>query len=113
MRVITIARIRPVEMPEAEIYYCDGTDLNQSAALARTSDAVIFVVGYDHDDEGEHISNCPADSNLGGDRKSLGLHANEIELLNAVGPLNRQSAAVLIGGNMILIEEWKHSVSSI
>jgi beta-glucosidase len=99
-------------LPEAEIRYDDGTDLKRAAALAQASDAVVFVVGYNHDDEGEHISNA-SDSNSGGDRRLLGLNADETQLLNIVGPLNRHSVAVLIGGNMIMIEEWKKSVPSI
>lgn len=51
--------------------------------------------------------------NRGARRFSLGLHKNEIELIKAVGPVNKNSAAVLIGGNMIMITEWKDCVSAI
>jgi beta-glucosidase len=88
------------------------------------ADAVVFVVGYNHDDEGEYISNPDEEVDAlgdgeasfgeGGDRKtSLGLHEDEAELIKAVGPQNRNSVAVLIGGNMIMIEEWKKDVSAI
>jgi beta-glucosidase len=51
---------------------------------------------------------------MGGDRKrSLGLHQDEIALIRAVGPENANSAVVLIGGNMIMMTDWKDSVSSI
>lgn len=104
-------------LPEADILYCDGSNLEEAKVAARNADSVIFVVGYDHDDEGEYVSNS-ADSNytgsMGGDRKeSLGLHQDEISLIKAVGPENKNSAVVLIGGNMIMISEWKDAVSSI
>ena len=51
---------------------------------------------------------------IGGDRKdSLGLHKDEIELIKAVGPENKNSAAVLIGGNMIMMTDWKDYVNAI
>lgn len=101
----------------SEIIYYDGENLEHAKKLASNADAVVFVVGYNHDDEGEFIA---ADSSegyteaMGGDRtKSLGLHENEVKLLQEVGPVNRNSTAVLIGGNMIMMEEWKESISSI
>ena len=83
-------------------------------ALASSVDAVVFVVGFNHDDEGEFIENTSDDLDMtaiggefdaaGGDRKeTLGLHDDEVELIKAVGPVNEKSVAVLIGGNMIMI----------
>ena len=109
----------------SEVMFCDGQDLLKAKELAKTADAVVFVVGYNHDDEGEFIGNVD-DTNtsqiigeghrfaVGGDRKgSLGLKRDEIELIKEVGPLNKNSVVVLIGGSMIMIEEWKSDVSSI
>ncbi|WP_077622994.1 glycoside hydrolase family 3 C-terminal domain-containing protein [Sediminibacillus massiliensis] len=111
-------------LPEVEVVYHDGADIEGAKQLAKSSDAVVFVVGYNHDDEGEFINNPDEDVDArgggdtgfgaGGDRKtSLGLHKEEIELVRAVGPENNQSAAVLIGGNTIMIEDWKQDVSAI
>ena len=51
---------------------------------------------------------------MGGDRKnSLGLHEDEIELLKQVGPVNEKSAAVLVGGNMIMMTEWYDDVNAV
>lgn len=106
-------------LPNTEVIHNDGSDIELAKKEAMDADAVIFVVGYSHDDEGEYIGEfddgpgAEFDS-VGGDRKeSLGLHEDEIELINEVGPINQNSIAVLIGGNMIMIEEWKKSVSSI
>ncbi|SDF74027.1 beta-glucosidase [Fontibacillus panacisegetis] len=101
-------------LPNAEVIFDNGADIEKAKELAKSADTVVFVVGYDHDDEGESVTNEDADFKEGGDRKnSLGLHTWDIELIQAVGPVNQNCAAVLIGGNMIMIEEWKQAVSSI
>lgn len=112
----------------AEVLYCDGNDLDEAKKCAEAADAVIFVVGYGHNDEGEYTdieafrnhkkndekASVGSELGAGGDRKdTLGLHENEIELITAVGPVNKNSAVVMIGGNMIMIENWKDSVSAI
>jgi len=102
---------------ETQVVYDSGEDVEKAKRLAGEADAVVFVVGYDHNDEGEFVSESEAEGytgSMGGDRQvSLGLHRNEIDLIKAVGPVNKNSAAVLIGGNMIMITEWMDSVSSI
>jgi beta-glucosidase len=101
----------------ATVVFYDGEDLNHAKDLASDADAVIFVVGYDHSDEGEYVSEDQSDAYtgaIGGDRKdSLGLHPDEITLINEVAPVNPNCLAVLIGGNMIMLEEWKDSVKAI
>jgi len=103
--------------PETEVIFYNGENIEHSKKLAQEADAVIFVVGYNHDDEGEFISEEQTDNytgTMGGDRvKSLDLHEDEIRLINEVGPINKKSAAVLIGGNMIMMESWKHNVSAV
>lgn len=111
--------VKPVDgikkaLPNSEVIYDDGQDLNKTKALAKSADAVVFVVGYDHDDEGEYITNEDAAIDAGGDRKkSLGLSDDDIRLIKTVGPVNNNSVVVLIGGNMIMIEEWKKDISAI
>ena len=121
-RVFPAYVVTPVEGMEkicadSEVVFCDGSDIEQAKKAAREADAVVFVVGYDHDDEGEYVSGDQTSNyteSIGGDRvESLGLHSDEIELIKAVGPENKNSAAVLIGGNTIMITEWKDCVSAI
>lgn len=104
-------------LPDKEVTYYSGDDLEQAKTIAKSADAVVLIVGYDHDDEGEYVEPDDVqafDKKIGGDRKaSLGLHENEIELVRQVGSVNTKTAAVVIGGNMILIDEWKESVPSI
>lgn len=103
--------------PQCEVIYNDGSDIESAKKLAAEADAVIFVVGYDHDDEGEFISEDQTDNYtgaMGGDRKkSLGLHDDEIRLIREAGSVNEKSTVVLIGGNMIMTTEWIDSVNSV
>ena len=103
--------------PDAEFIYFDGSDIETAKEHAREADAVIFVLGYDHSDEGEYVSPRGQDSYtgaIGGDRvNGLGLHADELDLINEIAPENKNSAVVLIGGNMIMMTEWIDKVSSV
>ncbi|MFA7674059.1 MAG: glycoside hydrolase family 3 C-terminal domain-containing protein [Clostridia bacterium] len=99
----------------SEVLFDDGNDPKKAAFLAKTCDAVVIIAGYNHKDEGEYVVDSK-DSGLviGGDRKeSLGLHKKDISLIKAVGKANKNTAVVLVGGNMILINEWKDHVPSI
>lgn len=101
---------------DKEIIYCDGSDPEEAVNAALRADAVVFVAGYDHNDEGEYVASDESSGYtgaIGGDRISLGLHSDEIELIKKAGPVNPNSAVVLIGGNMIMMTEWKDCVSSI
>jgi beta-glucosidase len=102
-------------LPNAEVIYYDGADVEKAKKIAGESDVVIIVAGYNHDDEGEFISaSAEFEKDMGGDRKdSLGLHKNEIELIESVAPVNPKTAVVLIGGNMIMIDEWKDKTPAI
>jgi len=104
-------------VPGAEVIFDKGEDIEHAKRLAKEADAVVLVVGYDHNDEGEYISENEVDSYtgaIGGDRRdSLGLHREDIDLIKAVGPENRNSVVVLIGGNMIMMTEWKDYVNAI
>lgn len=99
-----------------EVIYNDGTDLEHAKQLAADADYTVFVVGYDHDDEGEYISEEQSDSYtgaIGGDRISLGLHPDEIRLIREVAPANSNSVVVMIGGNMIMMTEWFEYVGAV
>lgn len=103
--------------PDCEIIFNDGSDIESAKKAAAEADAVVFVVGFNHDDEGEFVAadeNANYMGSIGGDRKeTLGLHADEVKLLQEVGPVNKNSTAVLIGGNMIMMTEWYDKVNAI
>ncbi|MDR2418221.1 MAG: glycoside hydrolase family 3 C-terminal domain-containing protein, partial [Treponema sp.] len=102
--------------PLSKVIFDDGSNLEQTKKIAADADVVVFVVGFDHDDEGEYVANESADNyteSVGGDRKTLDLHADEIALLKAVGPANKNAIAVMIGGNTTMITEWMDKVGAI
>jgi beta-glucosidase len=113
--------VAPVEgitkaAPGAKVLFDDGSDLERAKKTAASADAVVFVVGFDHSDEGEYVAGEGSDNYtkaVGGDRKTLNLHANEIALIKAAGPQNKNSVAVIIGGNTTMITEWMDRVSGI
>lgn len=106
--------------PEVQVIYEDGSDLEAAKRAAAEADAVLFVVGYNFDDEGEYISGddfgsmSGAAESVGGDRKpGLGLHRDEEELIKQVGPVNQKSAVVMIGGNTITMKEWQDCAGAV
>ena len=103
--------------PDCEIVYDSGSDLEQAVKNAAEADAVVFVVGYNHFDEGEFVSEEQSGNYLGGiggdRREGLGLHKDEVELLRAALPANPNHAVVLIGGNTIMMTEWEDLANSI
>jgi beta-glucosidase len=103
-------------LPGAKVIVDDGSDLERAKKAAASADAVVLVVGFDHGDEGEYVAGEGMDNyteSVGGDRKTLDLHASDIALIKAVGPENSNSAAVIIGGNTTLMTEWMDKVGGI
>ncbi len=101
---------------EAKVTYYSGENMERACSLAKEADAVIMIMGCNHDDEGEYIMPTEESKHkepIGGDRKSLSLHRHEVELIHSVSRVNKNNAVVLIGGSMILIDDFKDSVSSI
>lgn len=104
------------EASQSKVTYYSGEDIDEAVKLAKNAEAVIIVAGCDHDDEGEFIVPSDGESSvepIGGDRKSLGLKKHDVALINAVGKVNKNNAVVLIGGNMIMIDDFKDSASAI
>ena len=102
----------------AEVQFADGSDLAQAKVLAQGADAVLLVVGYGHNDEGENLTSNRkpgGDRKLGqgGDRLELGLEPEEIELIVQLAPLNAKTVVSLIGGSAITMEGWKGCVPAI
>ncbi len=96
---------------ELEFIHDTGVDIEKAKELAEDVDAIIFVVGYNHDDEGEFIG--VGKKEVGGDQLSLRLHENESNLIQQLGPLNKNSVVVLIGGSAIIVEEWKEQANAL
>lgn len=98
-----------------ELVYEPGTDLAQARDAAVQSDAVVIVAGCRHYDEGEYISFRAEDAYAenGGDRGSLRLRGEEVELIRAAAAVNPNIIVVLIGGSTILMDEWEREAAAI
>ncbi|MFX1304541.1 MAG: beta-glucosidase [Promethearchaeota archaeon] len=91
-----------------ELLYNNG--YNKSVKkFAKEADVSIIVVGLNYKDEGEYIKEL----RTGGDRDTLSLHREDIELIKAVASENEKCVVVLIGGSAITMEEWKTEVPAI
>jgi beta-glucosidase len=53
--VTPLVGIQAALKDQAEVLHDDGSDLEQATATARAADAVVLVVGYTHNDEGEFL----------------------------------------------------------
>ena len=101
-------------LPESRTVYYGGENIGHAIDLAKSADAVVIVAGYDSYDEGEYYQFENTRVALGGDRRdALHLHEQEIELIKEAGKVNKNTAVVLIGSGMILLESWRHFVPSV
>jgi beta-glucosidase len=53
--VTPLAGIQAALKGQADVLHDDGSDLERATATARSADAVVLVVGYTHNDEGEFL----------------------------------------------------------
>lgn len=103
--ILAAARERGIK-----VCYASGKNTSEVDQLARKVDCVIVVAGMSHKDEGEGGVGV---LNIGGDRDSLSLHAEDIALIKTVARANPNLVVALIGGSAITVEEWKDDVSAI
>ncbi len=96
-----------------------GASLSKAKEIAAQADAVVLVVGYKHNHEGEFIINSNLEkvlskfASFGGDRDSLRLPAGDVDLINAVCAVNKNVCVCVVGGSAIIMEEWRHKVPAI
>jgi beta-glucosidase len=105
-----------------EVLLHDGRDPTSAAELAAAADAVVIVVGYTAEDEGEYFVLNPnrrgkawRPSFFGGegDRTDLGLRPADQELLAAVGSVNPRTVVVLVVGSAVSVAGWGERVPAI
>ena len=105
-----------------EVVVDPGEDLQHAAALAAESDAVVLVVGFTSDDEGEYFVMNP-DSREGawrpsffgggGDRSDLRLRPEDRELIGAVAAANPKTVVVAVVGSAFEVREWIDDVPAL
>src|SRR5690606_3228151 len=87
------------------LLYVETLDAESEARVA-AADAVIVVTGLNADDEGEGEIGA-------GDRVSLELPSEEVELIRAVAALSANVIVVLEGGSAIVVSEWVDEVEAL
>lgn len=124
--ISAIAGLRDYLGDTVDILAGDENDLAAACTAAAQADAVVIVVGYTAEDEGEYI---PGDIALGadkqepgvkqdasspgktaesrgGDRTTLGLRQNQIDLIRTAAAANPRTVVVLVAGSAVLVSEW-------
>src|SRR5205814_2884255 len=123
----------------ATVVYDDGSDPARAAAAAAATDVAICVVGYTSADEGEYVApdtmaqlatlfpppspeeapiaqalmQAPPSSEIGGDRSSLTLHADDEALIQAVAAANAHTIVAIMAGSAVITEAWREKVAAI
>jgi len=95
---------------DVEVCYVDGRTPHQTQELTKDADVVIVVVGLTSMDEGEFITNG---GDVGGDRKNLGLHLEDQDLIETVSRVNENVIVCVQGGSTIIVEPWKDCAKAI
>lgn len=89
-----------------ELLAADDPELGEKLGLV---DAVVVVVGYTHEDEGEG-QGVPGGV---GDREILTLRAEDVELIEAVAPLHERVIVVMEGGSAIALGDELDDVEAL
>lgn len=104
-------------------------DLTAIKTICGKADAVIVVAGTTYKDEGEYIGDGKIRSvsapdkkslvtrtgilALGGDRKYLHLHQQDIDVIHTATSVNKNVVVSLIAGSAVTVEEWHNEVPAI
>jgi beta-glucosidase len=128
---------------QADVLHDDGSDLERAKATAQAADAVVLVVGYTHEDEGEYIgpdtmreltslfAPPPEEESIaqefmqsmsgqqagefppGGDRDQLTLRPGDEDLIQAIASVNPRTIVAVMGGSAVMMEAWRARVPAI
>ena len=110
-----------VERLGGQVEVFDGTDLNAAEQAARKADAVILVVGFSAEDEGEYfVLNPNRGANAwrppffggGGDRADLALRPEDLAIIHRLGSINPRTVVNYVGGSAVTLE-WAERVPAI
>ncbi|PKP72023.1 MAG: glycosyl hydrolase [Alphaproteobacteria bacterium HGW-Alphaproteobacteria-5] len=113
---------------EAAVIQGTEDDLDQASAAAAQADAVVVVVGYTAQDEGEYVPGgltLGADekeerkaagevlASKGGDRLDLRLRPAHVALIEAAARSGKPVVVVIVAGSAVLVEEWRDTAGAI
>ena len=125
----------------AKLIHVQVSESAAAAAVARSADAAVVVVGLSSADEGESLIGVDTASTqllggvarfrpiaailvrvaaqltklkkFGGDRGDLRLHDEDVALIRAVAAVNARTVVVVIGGGTIVLDPWDTDVAAV
>ncbi len=100
------------------IVLSEGTDFSAKENEIKRCDAVILCVGSDYKQEGENLANFSKSDNvtekaMGGDRYSLRIPKEEVELIHKACRSLDKVIVNIIGGSAYVITEWENEANAI
>jgi beta-glucosidase len=111
------------------VLYAASGDTEAVKNICANADAVIIAAGYTYLDEGEYIGagkirdrENPGKRSfftklsglgLGGDRKYLHLHQQDIDVIHLAASINKNVVVSLVAGSAVTVEEWHTEVPAI
>lgn len=100
------------------VVLCEGTSISEKTNQLKACDAVVVCVGSDYRQEGENLANFSKSDKttqkaMGGDRYSLRIPENEVELIHSACKTFDRVIVNIIGGSAYIIEEWKNEANAI
>ncbi|MCR5208283.1 MAG: glycoside hydrolase family 3 C-terminal domain-containing protein [Eubacterium sp.] len=100
------------------VVLCEGTEFVAMESEIAKCGAVIVCVGSDYKQEGENLANFSksdetTEKAMGGDRYSLRIPENEVELIHKACAAFDNVIVNIIGGSAYVIEEWKDEAGAI
>jgi beta-glucosidase len=114
---------------DVEVLFAASGDTQAIKAICAKADAVIVSAGMTYLDEGEYIGsgkirgrNNPdkrsiftkiSKLGLGGDRKYLHLHEEDILAIHLAASVNKKVIVCLVAGSAVTVEEWHQEVPAI
>lgn len=90
-----------------------SSDIEKCKAATRDAEKIIVVVGNNFEDEGEFVAKGGEKIVKGGDRRSLRMHKEDVDLIRALSTLGKPVVVVFYAGSAVIIEEWKDCVDAI
>jgi beta-glucosidase len=112
-----------------EVLYAPPGDTQAIKKICANADAVVVAAGMTYLDEGEYMGNGSIrDSSnpekmsiftkisglgLGGDRKNLHLHQQDIDVIHLAASVNKNVVVCLVAGSAVTVEEWHQEVPAI
>ncbi len=107
---------------EGRVLHADEADLAAVRAAVAAANVAVVVVGTTAQVEGEFIpggmtlgQDAPEGkrADIGGDRRELGLPAEQVALIKAAAELGKPVVVVIVAGSAVMVEAWHGAAAAI